>query len=336
MCIKKNTNLQQITREHHIALFKDFKQKHYWKKFKPNEEFKTDKKTSIYKIKMAKNPLTLKVAVVLNARNEEKHLGKTLEFLQAQQLKPYRIIVVNDGSTDKTGEIASSYDVEVVERKKRKENFVARKELAETVNAGLEKLDEDTDCDYILLMSAEIHLPKNYLTEVVKRMENNPKLVVAAGVIRNEYTVVPRGPGRVVKYDFWKKLGLRYPINYWYEGYLLWKAQSMGYEIASFGDIISNSGRKTGSNYEPKRYYYYGLGLKALGYSSPYAFARILIFAKKNPRGAYHMLRGYLSNYNDLYEPELRKFVRKTQLNNIFHFNLEYLKRFLTGFKNSK
>ncbi len=280
---------------------------------------------------MAKNPLTLKVAVVLNARNEEKHLGKTLEFLQAQQLKPYRIIVVNDGSTDKTGEIASSYDIEVVERKKRTENFVARKELAETVNAGLEKLDEDTDCDYILLMSAEIHLPKNYLTEVVKRMENNPKLVVAAGVIRNEYTAVPRGPGRVVRYSFWKKLGLRYPVNYWYEGYLLWKAQSLGYEIASFDDIVSETERKTGITYEPKRYYYYGLGLKALGYTTPYALARILIFARKKPKGAYYMIKGFFSDYDDLYESDLRDYVKKTQIHNILHLNPKYIKRIFKG-----
>ena len=303
-------------------------------KLKPNEKFKTDKETLISKIYMTKDLSAVKVAVILNARNEERHLGKTLKFLQDQELKPYRIIVVNDGSTDKTGEIAKSYGIEVVERKKREENFVARKELAETVNAGLAKLDNDTDCDYVLLMSAEIHLPKNYLTEIVKRMEDNSKLVVAAGVIRNEYTAVPRGPGRVVKYDFWKKLGLRYPVNYWYEGYLLWKAQSMGYEISSFDDIISDSDRKTGITYEPKRYYYYGLGLKALGYTTPYALVRILIFAKRKPKGAYYMFKGYISDYDELYEPELREFVRKTQLSNIF--NLKYIKRFFTGLKNSK
>jgi len=323
-----------LSSRYYIAIFEDFEQKRHWKKPKINEEFKTDKKTSISKIDMSIDLSALKVAVILNARNEEKQLGKTLEFLQAQELKPYRIIVVNDGSTDKTGEIAKSYEVEVVERKKRKENFVARKELAETVNAGLAKLDNDTDCNYVLLMSAEIHLPKNYLSEIITRMEKNPKLVVTAGVIRNEYTAVPRGPGRVVRYSFWKKLGLRFPINYWYEGYLLWKAQSMGYEISSFDDIISDSDRKTGITYEPKRYFYYGLGMKALGYTTSYALARILIFAKRKPKGAYYMFKGYISDYDELYEPELRDFVRKTQLSNIF--NLKYIKRFFTGLKNSK
>ena len=79
-----------------------------------------------------------KVAVVLNARNEEKHLAKTLEYLLNQDLKTYRIIVVNDGSTDKTEDVATSFkEMEVINREKRKENFVAKKELAITINTGL-------------------------------------------------------------------------------------------------------------------------------------------------------------------------------------------------------
>ena len=314
-------------------MFESIEQKTFRYNPNSNEELKTGKITSNSKIRMEKKSSQVKIAVVLNARNEEKNLGKTLEFLQNQELSPYRIIVVNDGSADKTSNIAKNYGIEVIDRPKREENFVGRKELAKTVNAGLEKLDDDIDCDYILLMSAEIHLPKNYLLEITNRMENDPNIVVAAGVIRDEYTAVPRGPGRVVRFSFWKKLGLRYPINYWYEGYLLWKAQSMNYDIASFDDLISETERKTGITYEPKRYYYYGLGMKALGYTLPYALARIFIFAKRKPKGAYHMFRGYISNYNDLYEPELRDFVRKTQLNNIFHFDLGYLKRFFTGLK---
>ena len=204
------------------------------------------------------------VAVVLNARNEDKHIEKTLIHLQNQDLKPYRIIVVNDGSTDKTEEVVSKFkEIEIVNRPKREENFVAKKELAYTVNAGLAKLQNDKNCEYVLLMSAEILLPKDYLSKIISRMEEDSKLVITAGVVKDEFASVPRGPGRVIKYDFWKKLGLEFPVNYGYEAYQLWKAQSMGYKIASYSDIISETPRKTGSEYNPKLYYYYGLGLKA-------------------------------------------------------------------------
>ena len=44
----------------------------------------------------------------------------------------------------------------------------------------------------------------------------------------------------------------------------------------------------------------------------------------KKPIGGFHMLRGYLSRYNDLYEPELRTFVKKTQWSKIKNFQPTY------------
>ena len=124
-------------------MFEDIEQKHRLKKFKSSEEFKTDKETLISKIYMTKYLSAVKVAVILNARNEEKHLGKTLKFLQDQELKPYRIIVVNDGSADKTGEIAKSYGVEVIERKKREENFVLLKSRFQFVSIEISELNHE-------------------------------------------------------------------------------------------------------------------------------------------------------------------------------------------------
>jgi glycosyltransferase involved in cell wall biosynthesis len=268
-----------------------------------------------------------KVAVVIPAKNEEPRIGKTLESFLNQDLKPYRIIVVDDGSSDKTGEISSNYNgVEVVTRPFRKENLVAKKELAETFNAGLQKLSND-ECDFILISGADLIIPKNYISTIVTRMIENPKIAVSSGIVKGEYSNVPRGPGRIVRYDLWKKLGLIYPINYGFEAYLLMKLESLGYENTVYNDMIATTQRKTGSEYHPTRYYYYGLGLKALGYTTLYALTKILLFAKKKPKGAYYMLKGYFSDYDNLYEPELRSYVKKTQLHNILHLDVRYLKR---------
>jgi len=276
--------------------------------------------------------LSAKVAVIIPARNEEPRIGKTLESILNQDLKPYRIIVVNDGSSDKTGEIAASFSgVEVINRSNREENLVAKKELAETFNIGLDKLQNNNDCEFVLISGADLVLPDNYLSTITKRMKENPNIAISSGTITGEYTAVPRGPGRVVRYDFWKKIGLHYPVNYWFEAYLLLKAESMGFKNVVYQDLISETQRTTGSTYSPKTYYYYGLGLKALGYTTPYALARIFIFARKKTKGAYYMLKGYLSDYDDLYEEELRQFVKKTQMKNIRNLNSEYLKRFFRG-----
>lgn len=273
----------------------------------------------------------VKVAVVIPAKNEEPRIGKTLESFLNQDLKPYRIIVVDDGSSDKTGEISSNYKgVEVVTRPFRKENLVAKKELAETFNAGLQKLSNDR-CDFILISGADLIIPKNYISTIVTRMIENPKIAVSSGIVKGEYSNVPRGPGRIVRYDLWKKLGLIYPINYGFEGYLLMKFESLGFENTVYNDMIATTQRKTGSEYHPTRYYYYGLGLKALGYTTLYAIGKILLFSRKKPKGAYYMLKGYLSNYNELYETDLRNYVRKKQIRNILHFKLDYIKRVFTG-----
>ena len=75
-----------------------------------------------------------------------------------------------------------------------------------------------------------------------------------------------------------------------------------------------------------KKYYFYGLAIKALGYTFSYTLVKILLFARKKPIAAYYMLRGYLSNYDNLYEPELRNFIRQTQSEQKFSSN--YIKRF--------
>jgi glycosyltransferase involved in cell wall biosynthesis len=60
-----------------------------------------------------KNP---EVSVIIPARNEEASLGVCLESLVAQSGVDFEIIVVNDHSTDRTGEIAASFaNVRVIE-----------------------------------------------------------------------------------------------------------------------------------------------------------------------------------------------------------------------------
>ena len=51
----------------------------------------------------------MKLSVIIPAYNSEKFLAETLDCLEKQTLKDIQIIVVNDGSTDKTAEIIEKY-----------------------------------------------------------------------------------------------------------------------------------------------------------------------------------------------------------------------------------
>ncbi|MEN3042795.1 MAG: glycosyltransferase family 2 protein [Fervidobacterium sp.] len=56
-----------------------------------------------------------KISVIIPARNEEKNIGKILSLLKNQSFPAYEIIVVDDNSSDRTSEIASSFnDVRLV------------------------------------------------------------------------------------------------------------------------------------------------------------------------------------------------------------------------------
>ena len=278
-------------------------------------------------------PKNTKVAVVIIARNEEKFISKTLDSLFNQTLKPHRIIVVNDGSTDKTEEIVKRYqEVEIVNRKNSGQSLQAKKELANTINTGLSKLTRDENCNFIMKLDADIILPPDYLSTITERMKSKPKIVISSGVIEGEYTVVPRGAGRVVKMEFWKKLGLSYPVNYGFEGYLIAKAKSLGYETPVYNDLELQTLRKTGSTYQPKSYFYYGVGMKALGYTLPFVLIRMFELSKRKPRASYHMLKGYLSENHDLYEKDLRDYVRKTQYSKLQHLKFENLRSVVRRF----
>lgn len=56
-----------------------------------------------------------RVAAVVPARNVENIIGMTLSALFGQHTRPSRVIVVKDGSTDRTADSASAAGAEVVD-----------------------------------------------------------------------------------------------------------------------------------------------------------------------------------------------------------------------------
>ncbi|MDO8638491.1 MAG: glycosyltransferase family 2 protein [Candidatus Daviesbacteria bacterium] len=58
----------------------------------------------------------MKVSVVIPAFNEERSISDCLESLEKQILKDLEIIVVDDGSTDKTREIVAQFPVKLLEQ----------------------------------------------------------------------------------------------------------------------------------------------------------------------------------------------------------------------------
>ena len=259
----------------------------------------------------------VRLAAVVPARNEEQFLGKALSALRSQHHAPRKIVVVNDGSTDSTAEIARAAGAHVINLQDRGYNVLGTPVLAEVINKGLNYLHAEgygeNSSDYLMIVGADHILPPNYTSRLLDLMEADRFIAVCSGQIRGERSVIPRGSGRLVRADVWRKIGLRYPENYGFETYLLVKVQQEGYKVCVLNDLLTDGLRKTGKHYKKNVFVSYGKSLKALGYSKLYSIARMGLMSIKNPKGGLYMLEGYMSRDIKTYDPDLRAYLSSMQ-----------------------
>ncbi|MCY3414224.1 MAG: glycosyltransferase family 2 protein [Candidatus Heimdallarchaeota archaeon] len=263
-----------------------------------------------------------RIVICFPARNEETYLAEVLDSLVNQTIKPVKIIVANDGSTDRTEEIARSYDsVEVINREKREKSIVGRIGMSDVWNSSIipaQKYDDEEPLDYILFLGGDLVLSPTYCEELHTKFLEQDDLVMAAGrmvgpdAFKYSGFMLPGG-GRMAKYDYWKEIGGKYPMMQGWEAYPIYKAQVDGYKTILFDDVIYTPKRPTGGNTD---YYSYGLAMRAYGYFFPFALGRSLkqLFLKsRGIKPCLNMARGYLFGKSEKYEPEIREFVNKSQ-----------------------
>jgi glycosyltransferase involved in cell wall biosynthesis len=109
-----------------------------------------------------------KVSVIVPAYNQAHFLEKALESLLAQTFRDYEIIVVDDGSTDRTPEIAAHFQERI--RYIRQEN----KGLAGARNTGIVAAQGE----WIGLLDSDDEWKPNYLETMVALADENPDGVV--------------------------------------------------------------------------------------------------------------------------------------------------------------
>jgi len=235
-----------------------------------------------------------KVAVVIAARDEEKTIGQVIRALKSQTLPPSQIIVVDDGSRDRTGQIAEEMGCQVVRLPRHEESWLGRPELAKVYNAGLKQVEPDAD--YVLIVDADTILPPNYIEELVRRVQGTD-IVVASGRIEGQpfAEMSPRGTGRLVDARWWRSAvgELKYPVVWGRDTWLLVKALQMGRKVACFKDVVMKATRY--ATLSPKRALLLGYAMRAIGYFWPYALDRCLTTFFNSPSSGIAMLVGWLT-----------------------------------------
>lgn len=145
----------------------------------------------------------MKVSVIIAAYNAEKYLEETLDSVTHQTLDAYEIIVVNDGSTDRTGEILENYRAEYKSLK------VIHKENggpSSARNAGL----EIAEGEFVFFFDSDDILVPDALEELYNRaVEQKADLVIASYDIFDRYKTFPvHNINNLIKMDTIEKYDL--------------------------------------------------------------------------------------------------------------------------------
>ena len=125
----------------------------------------------------------IKYSFIVPVYNTEKYLKKCLDSLVNQTYKDFEIIVVNDGSTDKSSSIISKY------QKKYKNIIVINKEnegLSMARNRGVQK----SSGKYIIFVDSDDYVSNKLLEEVDKKIDDSDILRFQIATEDEEYTKI--------------------------------------------------------------------------------------------------------------------------------------------------
>lgn len=122
--------------------------------------------------------------VIMPAYNEEDVIGMTLETVVNQTILPKQLIVVNDGSTDRTPEIVESFVkkypwISMVTNRNKAGHSPGAK-IIRAFYLGFETIKKDWD--FVMKLDSDLDIPENYFEEIVKIFEGDPKVGMAGGI----------------------------------------------------------------------------------------------------------------------------------------------------------
>ena len=136
----------------------------------------------------------MKFLIIIPAHNEEENILSCLESLKNQTFQDFKCVIVNDGSTDKTQEIAEKYEVQSTKYKVlnlEKSLHQPGAKVVRTFNKGLET-ENIEEFDVVCKFDADIIFPKNYLEKINEVYEKNPKAGMVSGLVYIRSSVIPR------------------------------------------------------------------------------------------------------------------------------------------------
>jgi glycosyltransferase involved in cell wall biosynthesis len=125
----------------------------------------------------------MKYYIIIPAYNEETFISLTLQSIVEQTVLPSKVVVVNDGSTDKTEEIVKSFTsnhsfISLVNKTSEAIHLPGSK-VIQAFQKGLETLDNNYD--FIVKADADLIFPANYFETISKHFQSDERIGMVGG-----------------------------------------------------------------------------------------------------------------------------------------------------------
>jgi glycosyltransferase involved in cell wall biosynthesis len=245
--------------------------------------------------------------IIIPAHNEESSIGLTLDSLVNQTLKPKRVVVVNDNSTDDTQDIVEAYCtkyswIELVNSKSTNEHLPGTK-IINAFYKGFQVLDEEYDV--ICKFDADLIFPNNYLEQLSSHFNNNGKLGMAAGfcyIEKNGNWILEnltrkdhiRGALKAYRKACFLQIGKLKPSMGWDTVDEL-LAKYYGWELLTDDTLHVKHLKPTGISYNKASKYLQGEAMYKMRYGFIITFISALKLAYKKRR--FDLFKDYIDGY---------------------------------------
>lgn len=282
---------------------------------------------------MPADTLMTRYVIITPARDEEEFLQKTILAVANQTVRPIQWIIVDDGSSDRTGEIidrfAHTYPWITVRHRSNRGHREAGGGVIHTFYDGY-ALIESTEWEFLVKLDADLSFPADYFERCFAEFAKDPNLGVGGGGIyhevegRLELEETPqfhvRGATKIYKRECWDQLGGLLRAPGWDTVDEL-KANMLGWATRSFPDLRVSHYRFTGAadgawkdNIKNGRANY------ITGYHPLFMIFKCIRRLTHKPylSGSIALMWGYLSGYwkhlPQVQDPSLIRYTRSQQM----------------------
>jgi poly-beta-1,6-N-acetyl-D-glucosamine synthase len=278
-----------------------------------------------------------KYVVISPVRDEEAYIRFTVDCMAHQTILPEEWIIIDDGSTDRTGSILDEFArvypwIRVVHRTNR--GFrKAGGGVVEAFNEGYRTV-KPPDWDFLVKLDGDLSFEPDYFEKCFKIFAQEPRLGVGGGVICylengiKEFEKTPafhvRGATKIYRRNCWYEIGGFWPAPGW-DTMDEVKASMLGWTTRSFDDLHIIHHRHTGT----AEGLWSGLVKNGranyiCGYHPLFMFSKCLlrIFQKPYLIGSVALLHGFLSGYwkriPQVDDPKTIRYLRQQQLGRLW------------------